>query len=109
MTVIIFRKSKQGEYKGFYCKGHAGYSESGSDIVCASISMLVINTINALETLCHTSMNVEDDADDGIIRCEFKSQLDERESILVETLEFGLRNVEKEYGKKYCKVKFEEV
>ena len=56
-----------------------------------------------------SKVSISLDEDDGIIRCEFIAQLDERESILVETLEFGLRNVEKQYGKKYCKVKFEEV
>jgi len=110
MTVIIFQKSKQGEYKGFHCQGHAEYSKRGKpDIVCAAISMLVINTLNSLEELCHTSMNVDDDEDSGMIKCVFENSLSERESILMESLEFGLRNVEKEYGTKYCKVKFEEV
>ena len=109
MTVIRFQKSKQDEYKGFRCEGHAGYDESGSDIVCAAISMLVINTINSLDELCHTSMSVDTDEELGVIRCDFHEKLSERESILVEALVLGLRNVEKEYGKKYCKVKFEEV
>ena len=29
-------------------KGHSGYSESGSDIVCASVSSICITTVNAL-------------------------------------------------------------
>ena len=67
---IIFQKSKQGEYKGFHCQGHAEYSKRGNpDIVCAAISMLVINTLNSLEELCHTSMNVDDDEDSGMIMC----------------------------------------
>ena len=39
---------KQSELVGFVIKGHAGYAESGNDIVCASVSsavMLVANTI----------------------------------------------------------------
>ena len=34
---------------GFDLEGHAGYSEAGTDIVCAAVSVLVINTINAVE------------------------------------------------------------
>ena len=29
-------------------KGHSGYSEEGSDIVCASVSSICITTVNAL-------------------------------------------------------------
>ena len=30
--------------------GHSGYAEAGSDIICAGVSALVINTINSIET-----------------------------------------------------------
>ena len=29
-------------------KGHSGYAEAGSDIVCASVSSIAITTVNAL-------------------------------------------------------------
>ncbi len=51
MTRVIIRKSKNGEYKGFTCKGHSGFAARGEDIVCASISVLVINTVNSMEEL----------------------------------------------------------
>ena len=47
MTKITFLKS-EGVYYGFEESGHAGFAESGDDIVCSAISamtMLVINTI----------------------------------------------------------------
>ncbi len=34
---------------GFQTEGHAGYADPGEDIVCAAVSALVINTINAIE------------------------------------------------------------
>lgn len=40
--------TKQSKPYGFTIKGHSGYAESGSDIVCASVSsaiQLVVNTI----------------------------------------------------------------
>ena len=45
--ITIFRNQKQ-EYLAFSCVGHAEYADAGEDIVCAGISVLVINTINDL-------------------------------------------------------------
>ena len=40
MTRLKFLKSNN-QYVGFECIGHSGYSESGSDIVCAAVSTAV--------------------------------------------------------------------
>ena len=57
MTTVVIRKSGQSEYKSFTCMGHAGYGKYPNDIVCAAISVLVINTINSLEELALEKMN----------------------------------------------------
>ena len=36
--------------KGFHVSGHAGYSEAGSDIVCASVSSTVWMAVNGIES-----------------------------------------------------------
>ena len=41
-----------GHYTGFSAKGHSGYAEEGSDIVCAAVSSLTITCVNSLEALC---------------------------------------------------------
>ena len=51
MTHITFFKNSEKEITGFYSAGHAGYAESGSDIICSAISVLTINTINSIEAL----------------------------------------------------------
>ena len=48
MTRITFYKTEDGIYYGFRETGHAGYEDSGKDIICAAISamtMLIINTV----------------------------------------------------------------
>ena len=45
MTQITIYRKQNRDVERFTCSGHAGYSEYGTDIVCASISVLVINTI----------------------------------------------------------------
>lgn len=47
----MIRVTFYSEYKGFLVTGHAGFSESGTDIVCAAVSILATTCVNALETV----------------------------------------------------------
>ncbi len=109
MTSITICKDKSGSYKKLICEGHAAFSYKGSDIVCASVSVLLINTLNVLEELAHETMKEECNEKDGIIICEFISPLQERSIFLLDAMVYGIQNIEKEYGKKYVKVNFKEV
>ena len=46
--VTIFQ-NKYKECVGFQTEGHAEYADPGQDIVCAAASVLIINTMNAIE------------------------------------------------------------
>ncbi len=110
MTKITFYRTTAGDYQGFVCDGHAGYADYGEDIVCASISVLVINTINSLEQITGEQMDVEADEKSGSIRCQLRNQpLKETSKALMDSLVLGLTRIEKQYGKSYCKLTFEEV
>ena len=41
-------------------KGHSGYAESGSDIVCASVSSITITTVNALLSIDEDCITYEE-------------------------------------------------
>ena len=45
MTKVTILQNSKNECVGFDVYGHAGYADAGEDIVCAAISILVINTI----------------------------------------------------------------
>ena len=110
MTQITFYKTTTGEYQGFTCDGHSGYAERGEDIVCASISVLVINTINSLEQITEERMQVGTDEDAGTIRCRFVDQpLKETSKALMDSLVLGLGQIAKQYGEKHCKLTIKEV
>ena len=109
MTTITIIKSKSGNYKGMTCSGHAGYDKAGSDIVCAAVSMLVINTINSLDVLTGVKMQVATDEEEGYIDCKFLSKLDEKGTLLMDSLVLGISGAVDEYGKKFLKLKFKEV
>lgn len=109
MTTVIFRRNRAGEYRELECSGHAGYAAYGEDIVCAALSVLVINTLNSLEKLCKVQLKPESEEESGWIRCAFPEKMDEKAVLLLDSLVLGCMGVEKQYGEKYCKVKFEEV
>ena len=109
MTTITIYKSDQGSYKGFTCKGHAGFADSGNDIVCAAISMLVTNTINSIEELLHEEVQVKDDEITGYIDCRFPNDVSEHAELLIDSMILGLDTIVKEYGKKYLRLRFKEV
>ena len=99
MTTIVIFKSN-GYYKGFSCMGHAGFRWSGRDIVCASISVLVINTINAIEELARESIIIENDETEGYIECHFPDEINDKTKLLMDTLVMGLKEIEQNYGKR---------
>lgn len=109
MITVTFHKARSGEYKGFMCSGHAGFDAYGKDIVCASVSVLVINTVNSLEEIAHEQMTVETDEEQGIISCNLEHAPNEAAKILLDSLVLGLSQIEKQYGKQYCRLKYEEV
>lgn len=109
MTSITIIKSKNGEYKEVTCQGHTGYADAGSDIVCAAVSMLVINTINSLEELTDTKMEVASSEEDGFINCQLKGPLGADAALLLDSMILGLKNVVSQYGRQYLKLKFKEV
>ena len=41
MTRCILFRDAEGRYTGFEVKGHSGYAEAGSDIVCAAVTSAV--------------------------------------------------------------------
>ena len=91
--------------------GHAGYSRKRSqpDILCASISVLVLNTINSLEELAQEKMTYTVNEETGFIKCDFEGQLQEKSSFLLDAMVFGLKTLSDTYGRKYLQVNFEEV
>ena len=109
MTTIIIHKNSIGMYKGFICFGHANYRRFLPDILCSSISTLVINTINSLEELAGEQMEVVTNEETGFIKCDFTQDLQDKSVFLLDSMVYGLTNLSNKYGEKYLLVKFEEV
>jgi len=96
MTTVVIFKSKDS-YKGFTCTGHAEFASSGKDIICASVSVLIINTLNAIEKIANEKTDVT--AEDGVIECHFPDKINDKTKLLMDTMLLGLEDIEKNYGK----------
>jgi len=93
----------------FTCNGHAGYAKESEDIVCAAISILVINTINSIEALTNTKPIVETEQESGYIHCSFEEDITDDAALLIDSMILGLSQIKEQYGTKYIDVKIKEV
>ena len=71
IAITVYQNSK-GHKIGFKSKGHAGFADSGYDIICAGVSALVINFINSAEELCHAEYSLDTDEETGMIDSHFQ-------------------------------------
>ncbi len=94
---------KQDIVYGFKVSGHALFDDKGKDVVCAAVSILTINTVNAFESFL-PGEEIRVEADGGLIKCEFVNEPSEKAKLLIDTFLLGIRGMEKEYGKRYLKL-----
>ena len=66
---------------GFSVSGHSGYSEAGSDIVCAAISAVVTMAEATINEVCGAKAKVRVKEEDARITLTLPSVCEEEESI----------------------------
>ena len=107
-TIMVFQNQKQ-EILGFSCVGHAGFARRGKDVVCAGISILIQNTVNAIEKYTEEGFSCEADKRTGDIRFHFEAPPEHDADLLVRSMILGLQGIADSYGEKFLKLQFEEV
>ena len=109
MTKVTIYKNDLNECVGFKVYEHAGFDEAGSDIVCSAISILTINTMNAIEQF--TDVDFTQDVDEEECMIQFKIDKPTKETtLLLETMVLGLQTLEdNEAYEDYIDLIFEEV
>ena len=108
INVTIFTDSFK-QYKGFSILGHAGYADSGNDIICASVSVLSINTVNAIEKFTNDNITANVDENTGLLIMEFNSTVSNESKLLVDTMILGIEDIIDSYGDTYIKISYKEV
>lgn len=107
--INVLVKKKDDDFISISLKGHANFDDYGKDIVCASVSVLVINTINSIEKFTDDKIEIIKDERKGIIDANLLNVKSKDSNILLKSMIFGLKEIEKQYGKNYIKINIQEV
>ena len=109
IRVTIYQNEKK-ECEGFLAKGHAGFSETGQDIVCAAASVLMINTVNAIEAFADDKTSLVSDDMEGLIDFRLQAHPSKEAALLLNAMILGLKEMADDGNySEYIQVRFEEV
>ena len=96
-------------YTGFCMKGHAGYAQSGQDIVCSAVSVLAINTVNAIEQFTQDTYIIDADEEaGGSLEFHFSEAPGHDSCLLMNVMVMGLESIADSYGE-FIQIDMEEV
>ena len=93
MIKATFFKNK-GFILGFSIKGHSGYAEEGSDVICASVSSAAYMAANTLTEIVGAEADIT--VDDGYLRLTVKEATDKTE-IVLQGLELHISTLAQDY------------
>jgi hypothetical protein len=111
MVNVTFVNKKVGDdtyISGFQFSGHAGFADSGKDIVCAGISALVLNAINSIETFTEDLFTCEVKEESGDVSFSLVERPSEKAELLLESLLLGVTGIQETY-QQYITLDFREV
>ena len=100
MTTVAFFKN--GNYfTGFKCTGHTGFAESGSDILCASISAITQSAAMGLMQVLGLKCEYKTNNKKGSLECWLPSIEDKQTfsnaQVLLNTAYVALKDLESGY------------
>lgn len=105
MVKVSWKRLGDRRYE-FRFEGHAGFSRSGSDIVCAAVSALFLTTMNSIEKFTPDKPAVTYKKDEVTAVLDITNHDTE---ILLDSMMLGLKQIQEEYGEEYLSLSNEEV
>lgn len=106
MIIVSILRGRDNDITGFEVSGHAGYAESGQDIVCAGVSAVTVGTVNSIEALTGTVMDAE--MKNGFLNAKLPGDVApkaaEQVQLLLLSMIVMLQSIEGSYGS-YIKIK----
>lgn len=109
--ITVTMQYANGRPCGFSASGHAGYAESGQDIVCSAVSALTETCVIGITEVLHVDAGVSVDDEAGItlvLDRDMAEDVSEKAELLLETMEAGLEGIRRAYPK-YLKIRHREV
>lgn len=86
---------------GLTVDGHAGYAETGNDIICAAVSALAQGLVHSLNVL--TDDRISYQIRDGHIGIEYEN-LSEQGKLLIDSFFIAVSDIQMTYGEKYVRI-----
>lgn len=111
MIKVVVNKIEENRIAHITVAGHAGYDNSGKDIVCSAVSAITIGLINSTEILLNVDLNpIEDSKNGGYMAWEVPKisdfYIDDRLQLLMKAMVESLLMIEQDYSS-YINVKIE--
>ncbi|MEG0228728.1 MAG: ribosomal-processing cysteine protease Prp, partial [Lachnospiraceae bacterium] len=90
--------------------GHAGMDVEGQDIVCAAVSVLIINTVNAIEKYATDETSLVSDDLKGLIDYKLLEKPTKEATLLLKAMVLGLEEIANDENyEEYIDLTFKEV
>lgn len=109
MIAVVVNRNEEGLVTAFTVKGHAGYAQAGSDIICAAVSAICYTAVGYFDTNRFDGKKACYMERDGFMRFrtpELHNREDHlRAKAVLDAMVVGLKQVEMSYGKRYVRVK----
>ena len=109
MINIKVSRSENGSVCGFSVKGHSGYAESGSDIICAAVSALCYTAAGYFDEAGLYGIRTEFEEGEGYMKLEVVSEDRGENMIRAETVMeawlTGIKQIRESYGGKYLRIR----
>ena len=86
-----------GFIKGFRISGHAGYADSGYDIVCAAVSAISQTAAMGIVEVLKIKAALKQDDEQGTLTLDLPDVGDERAEAVLQTMAHGLQSIQQQY------------
>lgn len=109
MIEVVVNRNEEDLVTAFTVKGHAGYGQKGSDIICAAVSAICYTAVGYFDTQRFDGKEACYVERDGLMR--FRTpELTNGEDLLkakgvLDAMVIGLKQVEASYGKRYVRIR----
>jgi hypothetical protein len=97
MLTVHFRRDGRERLSSFFADGHAGWADSGEDIVCAAVSAILQAAWLGLEE--HARVAPEADKSAGRLALRWPAEVRERPDVqaIVATAELAVTQISRQY------------
>jgi uncharacterized protein len=97
-------------YDGFVVSGHSDYSEIGTDIVCAAVSILSYTALNSMSLvggICESDVSYDVEEDTGFLKIKTQKN-NEKTDVIYRNFLVGIKLLLEDYNN-YITLNYEEV